>query len=51
MAWAYCKNGWQKDSKEVTGRKIRRREKKGGPRLRWMADVKMDLRKMVNKSF
>lgn len=26
MAWARCKNGWCKDSKEVIGRQTRRRE-------------------------
>jgi hypothetical protein len=38
---ACCKNGWWKDSKEVTGKQTRR--KKGMPRLRWMDDIKLDL--------
>jgi len=44
---AYCNNGWWKDSKEVTGKQTRR--KKGMPRIRWMDDVKLDLRSMVVK--
>jgi hypothetical protein len=28
MAWAYCENGWCKDTREVTGRQDKRREKK-----------------------
>jgi hypothetical protein len=45
MPWAYCTNGWCKDVKEVTGSQIRwRGNKKGRPTLRWMDDVKLDLK-------
>jgi hypothetical protein len=42
MAWACCKNGWLKDSKQVIGRQTRS-EKKGRPTLKRMNDVKLDL--------
>ena len=45
MTWAR-KNGWCKDSKEVTGKKARRGEKKGSHRLRWLDDVYSELRSM-----
>jgi hypothetical protein len=32
------------DSKEVTGRQTRRREKKRRPRVRWMDNAELDLR-------
>ena len=44
MAWAYCKKGWCKGSKEVTGRQTRRREK--GRKIQIKVDrcVQLDLR-------
>lgn len=50
MTWVCCKNGWRKDSKEVTQRETRKTEKKERPKLRQMDDVKLDLRNMVVKN-
>jgi hypothetical protein len=38
MTWAR-KNGWS-----ITGKKARKREKKGSHRLRWLVDVYSELR-------
>lgn len=48
MAWACCKNEWCKDSKEVTGRQTRRKEKERH-RLRWTDGVQLDLRNTSTK--
>ena len=44
MAYISCKIGWQKDSKEVTGGKAGGGSKKERPSLKWIDDVKLDLR-------
>ena len=49
MAWACCYKGWYKDGKEVNGRHIRRKEKKGRPGLMWMDDAESDPRNMSVK--
>jgi hypothetical protein len=36
-------NGWSGDSKGVTGKQTRKREKKRKTRLRWMDNVKFNL--------
>ena len=48
MTWPCCKNGWCKDSKEVTGMQTRRREKERY-RLKWTDSVQLDLRNMSAK--
>ena len=54
MAGEYCKNGWRKDSKEITGRKPGGKKKRIH-RLRWMDDVELyeeyGCKEMENKSF
>jgi hypothetical protein len=47
MNWAR-KNGWFKDSKEVNRKKARRRDKKGGHRLRWLDNVYSELRRSMD---
>jgi len=47
MVRAYCEDGWWKDSKAVTGREIRRREKEDRLNLSWIDDVELHLRVKV----
>jgi len=46
MAWACCKNGSYKDSKEVTGRQTRKIREGGIPTRKWMDYVGSDLKNM-----
>jgi hypothetical protein len=46
MAWACCKKGPYKDSKEVTGRQTRKIREEGIPTRRWMDYVGSDPKNM-----
>jgi hypothetical protein len=50
MAWPYRKNARQRNSKKMYG-KLYATRRKGRPKMRWLEDVSMDLRKIGVKEW